>query len=120
MLKEEMLAKAEGQKALNEAENLLNAEMAALRQTIARLEALPKIVEQMIKPAEKIKSIKVHHFSGGFGSGDSEASSPANATLESIMEMAAQLPSLRRLGKLVDSNIDDELKPASGKTTNQK
>ena len=56
-----------------------------------------------MKPAEKIDSISVHHLSGdGFrrpdgGAGD--ARSPVNHALDSILEMAVQLPTLRRISE---------------------
>ena len=112
-MKEEMAARAEGNRALNEAENLLTAEIAELRMNIARLEALPGIVEQLVKPAEKIESINVHHVTGGFGYGrirDDKERSPVNATIDSILDMAAQLPSLRRISRIVDEDIEN---PAS-------
>ncbi len=112
-MKEEMAARAEGNRALNEAENLLTAEIAELRMNIARLEALPGIVEQLVKPAEKIESINVHHVTGGFGYGrirDDKERSPVNATIDSILDMAAQLPSLRKISRIVDEDIED---PAS-------
>jgi uncharacterized membrane protein YqiK len=119
-LKEEMTAKAAGEKALNEAENVLGKEIVALRSNLARLEALPKIIEQMVRPAEKIDSIRVHHFSGGFPGTKSDGgsapgtTSPVNAALESILEMAVQLPALRKIGKILEDGIDDGV--VSGKT----
>ena len=64
-MKDEMETRAKGQRALNEAENVFNKEIIALKGDLARLEALPKIVEQMVKPAEKIESIRINHLSGG-------------------------------------------------------
>lgn len=53
-MRNKMSAKAEARRAFNEADNLLGSEIVALKRDLARLEALPKIVAEMVKPAEKI------------------------------------------------------------------
>jgi len=68
---------------------------------LAKLEALPKIVAEMVKPAEKIESIRIHHLSG-FGSVQGQpatSKAPLNQALDSIMEMAVQLPALKKIGE---------------------
>ncbi|MEK9962417.1 MAG: SPFH domain-containing protein, partial [Rhodobiaceae bacterium] len=62
---EELALKAQNARAMNEAENVMSPEIVDLSRDKARLEALPKIVEQMVRPAEKIDSIKIHHVTGG-------------------------------------------------------
>jgi len=116
-MKEEMETKAKGQKALNEAENALNAEIVALKADLARLEALPRIVEQMVKPAEKIDSIKIHHISGGNTGGGkgSRSKPPVNQALDSIMEMAVQLPALKKIGKELGISVEDGMSSAPPK-----
>ncbi|MEM9765837.1 MAG: SPFH domain-containing protein, partial [Pseudomonadota bacterium] len=47
--KADKLAEAEGQRALVDAENAISTEIAAMKVQLARLEALPAIVEQMVK-----------------------------------------------------------------------
>ena len=118
IMAEELVVKADGQKAFNEAENSLSESMIALRQDANRLEALPKIVKQMVKPAEKIDSIKIHHVSGGAldrGSSGSAAGEGAatvdkpvvNQALDSIMDMAVQLPALKKLGEELGVSMED-------------
>lgn len=58
------LAKAQGQTALIAAENALSPEIIELKLVIARLEALPKIIATMVKPAEKIESIRINQITG--------------------------------------------------------
>lgn len=60
---------AYGEQVLNEAKNMLSQEMIdfELRKLIA--EAAPRLVEAMVKPAERIESIKVIQTGGGLGSG---------------------------------------------------
>ncbi|MEM6421971.1 MAG: flotillin domain-containing protein, partial [Pseudomonadota bacterium] len=62
--KADKLAEAEGQRAIVDAENAISVEIADMKVQLARLAALPEIVAQMVKPAEKIDSIKIHHVTG--------------------------------------------------------
>jgi flotillin len=121
-LKSEMSARAEGQKALNEAENVFTKEIVALKTEIARLEAYPKIVEQMVKPAEKIESIRINHITGlpggggGAAAGEGATAKPAiNQALDSILEMAVQLPALKKVGEELGLSIGDSLDSVTGK-----
>lgn len=116
VMAEELAIQAGGRKAYNEAENVLSKEMVALRSDENRLEALPKIVEQMVKPAEKINSIKIHHVTGGLagsrnvgGAGTASEKPPVNQALDSIMDMAVQLPALRKLGEELGISLEDGL-----------
>ncbi len=112
-LKDEMSAKAIGQRALNESENVFNSEIIALKADMARLDALPRIVEQMVKPAEKIESIKIHHITGGLGTASSPADGQGgvgkpvvNHALDAILAMAVQLPALRKIGEELGLSLD--------------
>jgi len=108
-LRATMSTKAEGRRALNEADNVLNNEIVGLKADLAKLEALPKIVAQMVKPAEKINSINVHQISGlGAGSGASgDHQKPVvNQALDSVMDMAVQLPALKKLGEELGMSMD--------------
>ncbi len=109
--KHEALAEAEGSRALIEAENLRAEHVVAMRTDLARLEALPKIVAEMVRPAEKINSINIHHLSGfGGGGAASGGDRPVvNQALDSIMEMAVKLPALKRLGDEVGISFDQGL-----------
>jgi flotillin len=128
-LREKTDAKAKGKKALNDADNVLNKEIVALKADLARLKALPKVVKQMVKPAKKIDSIRIHQISGGglTGSGSNKGSKPpVNQVLDSIMEMAVQLPALKKIGKELGLSVEKGLKrkadkdeKVSGKSENQ-
>ena len=112
---EELAMKAENARAMNEAENAMSSEVIELARDKARLEALPKIVEQMVRPAEKIDSIKIHHITGGAldrssSSGGGEGGvdkPPVNQALDSIMDMAVQLPALRKIGEDLGVSFED-------------
>jgi uncharacterized membrane protein YqiK len=95
------------------AENTRSEATVAIELEKARLEALPKIVSEMVKPAEKIKSININHLSsGGFnGAGGADRSDKpvVNQALDSIMDMAVQLPVLKKIGESVGLNFEDGL-----------
>ena len=106
--KTDRLAEAEGLRAIIDAENRIERHIAAMKLDLAKLEALPRIVAEMVKPAEKIESIRIHHLSG-FGSAQGPAGAgkaPLNQALDSIMEMAVQLPSLKKIGEDLALNLE--------------
>ncbi|MEM8787636.1 MAG: flotillin domain-containing protein [Pseudomonadota bacterium] len=103
--REALLAEADGQKALHEAENTLDARLIAMKEELARIETLPKAISELVKPAEKIETIKIHNVTGlgtgamggSAGAGDG-GKTPVNQALDSILGMAVQLPALKSLG----------------------
>ena len=60
---------AKGKESINEAENRLSAEQIAYQIKLRLIAELPKIIEQSVKPMEKIDSIKILQADGLFGSG---------------------------------------------------
>lgn len=110
-IKAELLAQAEGNQALAGAENVLSDEIVKMRIELARLQALPGIVAEMVKPAEKIDTIRIHQISGLNGTGSAGGSGgsdkpPVNQALDSIMGMAVQLPALRKIGEELGISMD--------------
>ena len=112
--KTDLLAEAEGRRAIVEAENAIAEEIVNMKVALARLEKLPEVVAQMVKPAEKLDSIRIHHVGGmngmpgsnsGGGSGDGKA--PVNQALDSIMGMAVQLPALKKLGEELGVSMEN-------------
>ena len=116
--KKEQLAAAEGQRAIIDAENKMDRHIVSMKIDLAKLDALPKVVAEMVKPAEKIESIRIHHVSG-LGAGQSTAQTggkPAvNQALDSIMDMAVQLPALKKLGEDLAMNLDGGIADLAGK-----
>jgi len=79
---------------------------------------MPEIIGQMMKPAEKIESIRIHQLSGFSGSpgapnGDGGAKTPVNQVMDSILGMALQLPALKSIGE----SIGLDFSTAVGNTT---
>jgi len=102
------IADADATRASIDAENSRSDAMIAMELEKARLVALPKIISEMVKPAEKIKSINVNHVTGlGGSSGGSTPSTPVAAALDSIMDMAVQMPMLKKIGDQMGVAFDD-------------
>jgi flotillin len=64
-LSQEYEVEAEGKRRINEAMNALSPEQIRKEVQLAMIEQLPKIIEQMIKPAENIDSIKIVDMGDG-------------------------------------------------------
>ncbi|WP_298861034.1 flotillin domain-containing protein [uncultured Sulfitobacter sp.] len=110
--KADMLATAEGQTAIANSENELSAEIIAMKVRLAGLEAMPAIISEMVKPAEKIDSIKIHQVTGmGRGMGGDGAAggggTPVNQALDSVLGMALQMPAMQALGKELGISLEN-------------
>ncbi len=106
------MAEVAASRARIDAENTRTDALVALEFEKVRLEAMPKIMSEMVKPAEKIKSINVNHVTGlGGGIGDGSPKSPVTTAMDSIMEMAVQYPLLKKIGDQMGVSFDE----ASGK-----
>ncbi len=109
--KNDMLAEAEGKRAIVEADNVLSVDQIRMKVDLARIEAMPSIISEMVKPAEKIDSIKIHQVGGiGGGSGGSAANGDkpvVNQALDSIMGMAVQMPALKKLGEELGLSMEN-------------
>jgi len=95
-------AEAEGQRKVNEAANILSAEQIAMQIRRALIEALPRIIEQSVKPMEAIDGIKILHVEGLGGSGGAGAAAPASSGLadqavNAALRYRAQAPLLDAL-----------------------
>ncbi len=119
--KMDLLAEAEGRRALVEAENAIADAIAKMKVDLARLEAMPKIVAEMVRPAEKIDSIKIHQIGGltggaggGFSGGDGAGKPVVNQALDSILGMAVQMPALKKLGEELGVSLEDGLAGVTG------
>ena len=113
----ELKAEAEGKAALAEAENAVSDQVLHTRLEQHRIDRMPAIIEQMVKPAEKIDSIRINQVTGlgagGKSGGDDHgggggggASSPFNQAVEGVLNMAVQLPAMQKLGKQLGVNLD--------------
>jgi uncharacterized membrane protein YqiK len=127
-------AEAEGARQLNEAKNLLSPEQVAFAEKMEMIAQLPKIMEQAMKPAEKIDSIKIFDISGapgfngggaGEGSHQGSSSNLSDQLVNAMLKHRANVPLLDSILKevglehmdprsIIDGKVFD--KQESGKT----
>jgi uncharacterized membrane protein YqiK len=113
-----MLAESEGSKALISAENSRTESLMRLQLERYRLDKMPEIVAQMMKPVEKIDSIRIHHLSG-MGAAPGSAGEgghdrpPVNQVMDSIMGMALQLPALKSIGDSIGVDFSSAIRTTS-------
>ncbi len=103
------LAEAEAEAARIKAENTRSDALMAMELEKTRLQALPGIIGEMVKPAEKIKGISINHISGLDRSGGEAPASPVGQTIQSILDMAVTLPALKKIGDSLGVNVDSAL-----------
>lgn len=104
--KADVLAQAGGNQALAVAENVPSSEIVKMWVELARLQALPAIVDERGKPAETIDTIRISGLGGGGGSTGGADKPAVNQPLDSIMGMAVQLPALRKTGEELAISMD--------------
>jgi flotillin len=110
-----MIAESEGRAAQIDAENAQSEQIMRLRLELHKLDKLPEIAAQMVKPAEKIDSIRINHISGlgshgSGGGGDGSAQQGSFQTaLDSIMGMAIGFPAIKKLGEEIGVEMDANL-----------
>jgi flotillin len=118
--KDQLMAKAEGTAALVKAENSQSADLIRMKLDMARIDALPEIVARMLKPAEKIESIRINNITGfgtsgpyGRTDGANGERTAINQVVDGVLSMALQLPAVKKLGEEVGLNIGEGLKGLS-------
>ncbi len=100
------LAEAEADAARIKAENSRSEAAMALEAERVRLEKLPAIVSEMVKPAEKIKGININHVTGLDRPRNTGTPSPVSQTVDSILDMAVALPAMKKIGDQIGVNLD--------------
>ncbi|MEM9784228.1 MAG: flotillin domain-containing protein [Pseudomonadota bacterium] len=123
--KARLLAQAEGEAALFSAQNAQADAIVQMKIDLAKIDALPEVVREMVKPAEKIDSIRINHvtgfgaINGGVGSGGgvgSAADGPmVNQVIDGILGMALQLPAVQKLGEEIGMNVGGGLGEVAGR-----
>ncbi len=115
-----MKAESEGKLAIISAENARSAELMHMQLEQYRLDRLPEIIGQMMKPAEKIDSIRIHQVTGfgasstpgEGGAGNAADKPPVTQVMDSIMGMALQLPALKTIGESIGVDLSSAVGPA--------
>jgi flotillin len=107
-----MEAEAVGRTALISAENTLSDAVIRMKLEEKKLDRMPEIMTQMMKPVEKIDSIKINQISGlgGDKSGDGGgADSAFGAAMDQILGMAVRLPAMKQMGEEIGLDFDANL-----------
>lgn len=121
--KQDLLAEAEGRRAIAAAENALDQRLIDMKIEIARFETMPKLAAELVKPAEKIDSIRIHQMSGvgqggGAGANGNGGEKPAvNQVLDSILGMAVQLPAMKKIGEELGLSLEGAYKEGANAAT---
>ncbi|GKY90100.1 flotillin family protein [Sinisalibacter aestuarii] len=113
------LAEAEAERARIEAENARSDALMAMELEKMRLQAMPGIVAQMVKPAEKIDRISINHISGlgargGVEPGEAKAGSPVSQIVDSILDMSVALPAMNKLGEIIGEGVGQDAEKGKG------
>lgn len=108
------LAEAEGKTALVAAENALTSEIIEMKLQMARLDALPAIIAEMVAPAQMIDRITLTNVTGmgnvgGAGEGTGNSGGAANQVADAILSMGLNLPIVQALGKQAGVNLSEGL-----------
>ena len=107
-----MKAEAVGRTALISAENTLSDSVIRMKLEEKKLDRMPEIMTQMMKPVEKIDSIKINQISGmgGDKSGDGGGTDSAfGAAMDQILGMAVRLPAMKQMGEEIGLDFDANL-----------
>lgn len=106
--RERLVAEASGRQAQIDAENKQSEAVLRARVEMHKIDKLPEIATQMMKPVEKIESIRINHI-GGLGNGGVSDGSQFGQALDSILGMSVQLPFMKKLGDEIGLDFDSAL-----------
>ena len=106
-------ATAKGRQAMIAAENAMDPALIAMRIEERRLDRMPDIMTQMMKPVEKIDSIKINQI-GGLGSQTPREKEEGVGTafgtaMDQILSMAVRLPAMKQMGEEIGLDFDANL-----------
>ena len=103
-----MEAQAAGRAALNDAENTLSDAVIRMRLEERKLDRMPEIMTQMMKPVEKIDSIRINQIGGpgAGGTGGTGVDSAFGAAMDQILGMAVRLPAMKQMGEEIGLDFD--------------
>lgn len=107
-----MEAEAAGRSALNSAENTLSDAVIRMRLEERKLDRMPEIMTQMMKPVEKIDSIRINQIGGmgrGAGANEGGVDGAFGAAMDQILGMAVRLPAMKQMGEEIGLDFDANL-----------
>lgn len=108
-----MEAEAAGRTALNSAENTLSDAVIRMRLEERKLDRMPEIMTQMMKPVEKIDSIRINQI-GGMGAAGADGQvggvdGAFGAAMDQILGMAVRLPAMKQMGEEIGLDFDPNI-----------
>lgn len=108
--KEAGLADADARMAMIEAENKLSPAQIRFNLDRIRTEALPGVVSELMKPAEKIDSVRMFLGADGLlkgnGTGGAAAGTPANLQ-DAILGLSMMNPAAKKVGEMLGLQLSD-------------
>lgn len=112
-----MEAEAKGRAALHSAENALSDAVIRMRLEERKLDRMPEIMTQMMKPVEKIDSIRINQIGGVGGMGGQTGTGGTvegvdgafGAAMDQILGMAVRLPAMKQMGEEIGLDFDANL-----------
>ncbi len=106
-------AQAKARAAMIAAENTMEPAIIAMRLEERRLDRMPEIMTQMMKPVEKIDSIKINQIgglaAGDPGSRDTGVNGAFGSAMDQILSMAVRLPAMKQMGEEIGLDFDANL-----------
>ncbi|TNE37599.1 MAG: flotillin family protein [Alphaproteobacteria bacterium] len=110
--KARLQAEAEGLAAKIKAENGLSDAVISMRLEKRKLDRMPEILGMMMKPVEKIDSIRINQI-GGLGNGAANGGGGVDgafgAAMDQILGMAVRLPAMKQMGEEIGVDFDANL-----------
>ncbi|MFC1716125.1 flotillin domain-containing protein, partial [Candidatus Poribacteria bacterium] len=107
-------AKAEGEKKAIEAKNVTEQRVLVQQAILQLIETSPQLVERLMKPVEKIESIRILDMGGQGGAGGTGLDKSAMGKIASnLMDTGSVMPMVKEFLKFADVNADDLAKKAA-------
>ncbi|MCC3305165.1 flotillin family protein [Sneathiella sp. HT1-7] len=113
--KTRMEAEATGMAARIAAENGISDSIISMRLEERKLDRMPEILGQMMKPVEKIDSIRINQIGGLGGSSGAGAGAGGGvdgafgAAMDQILGMAVRLPAMKQMGEEIGVDFDPNI-----------
>lgn len=105
---------AKAQRELNDAANTLSTEQIELKLRLALIDKLPEILAEMVKPIEKVDSVRVVHMTGGMpgsmgGSttGVEASGNVADQVAKAMLSYKMNVPMVEELARQVGLDLSD-------------
>jgi len=106
-------AKAEGQKKAIEAKNVAEQRILVQQAILSLIETSPQLVERLMKPVEKIESIRILDMGGQGAGGGGLDKSAMGRIASNLMDTGSVMPMVKEFLKFADVDADELAKKAA-------